>query len=58
MDSEETREEMIRRIARNRYDFRQHFKWRLNENSTDDWRYAEDEVRKIEIQNANATLDV
>lgn len=58
MDSEETREEMIRRIARNRYEMRQHLKWKLNENADDDWKSAEEAVRKIEIQNANATMDV
>jgi len=53
MDDQETKEEMTKRLAQNRYDFRTHFRWKLNENDKDDWRAAEEQVRKIEMQDAD-----
>jgi hypothetical protein len=41
----ETREDYIRRLAKNRYDMRMHFKWRLNDTEKDDWEAA---VRQVE----------
>jgi len=43
---EETVEQYIRKIAHNRYQMRQHFKWRLNDTADDDWNYAKEFVLK------------
>ena len=45
-DEEETVEEYTRRLAKNRYDMRMCFKWRLSDTSTDDWNYAKEVVQR------------
>lgn len=50
---DETREELIRRLAHNRWELRQHFKFRLEDTAEDDWRLAEDMVRRDEARRAN-----
>lgn len=40
MDNE-TREEYTRRLAKNRYDMRMNFKWKLSDTAEDDWKAAE-----------------
>lgn len=52
-DLNETRQEYIKRLARQRYEMRMHFKWRMNDTAEDDWRYAEEAVRKEEVERAN-----
>lgn len=42
----ETIEQMIKRYAQNRYEMRQHFKWRLEDTAEDDWRIASEIVMK------------
>ncbi len=40
-DTDETLEEMTRRLAQNRYDIRQFHKWRLSDGPDKDWAEAE-----------------
>lgn len=49
----ETREEYIRRLAKNRHDMRVHFNFRMSDTPEDDWKYAEEAVRQEEIRRAN-----
>lgn len=51
--NDETREEYIRRLARNRYEMRMNFKFRLQDTAEDDWRIAQEQVRREEIRRAN-----
>lgn len=50
--SEETREDYIRRLAKQRYEFRLHFKYRLNDTANDDWAWATEQIRQEEVRNA------
>ncbi len=50
---EETREDRIRRYAQNRYDMRMQFKFRLQDTDKDDWRVAEEQVKREEMRQAN-----
>ena len=43
--TEETPEEMTRRLAQNRYDIRQFHKWRLSDGPSEDWAEAQRIVR-------------
>jgi hypothetical protein len=51
--NDETREMYIRRLARNRYDLRMQFKFRLQDTAEDDWRIAEESVRREEARRLN-----
>jgi len=51
--NDENREDYIRRLARNRYDMRMQFKFRLNDTAEDDWRIAEENVKREEMRRAN-----
>ncbi len=46
MSDEETIEERIRRYAYNRWEARQKFKFRLEDTDKDDWKIAEEIVRR------------
>jgi hypothetical protein len=53
-DDKETRQDYIKRLARQRYEFRIYFKWRLNDTAEDDWRYAEEAIRREDVERANS----
>ena len=53
MDDNETREDRVRRYAQNRYDMRIRYKFCLNDTDKDDWKCAEEQVRREEIKNAS-----
>lgn len=46
----ETQEDYIRRLAKQRWEMRMHFRWRLEDTADDDWNYAkrsvEEEMRR------------
>ena len=46
MTDEDTVEQIIKRYAKNRYDMRMHFKWRMEENADDDYRIAKEIVER------------
>lgn len=46
MIDEETVEDYIRRLAKQRYEMRMHFKWKLEENADDDWQWAKEAVER------------
>ena len=52
----ETIEEYTRRLAKNRYDMRMHFKWRLSDTADDDYRYASEIVRRELAERNSARL--
>ena len=45
-DEEETVEEYTRRLAKNRYDMRMQFKFKINDTADDDWNYAKEVVQR------------
>jgi hypothetical protein len=44
----EQREDLIRRLAKNRYDLRMSFKFKLEDTAIDDWHAAERQVERDE----------
>lgn len=47
---DETREEYIKRLAYNRWEMRQTYKWKLWETDKDDYHVAEEMVREEDVR--------